>query len=147
MSGASRFLERWSRLKRAAPQRAVPAAELPPLDSLDADADLTAYLREEAGEALRRQALKKIFSDPRLNVMDGLDVYIDDYSVADPIPEEMLAQMNQARLLFRDETADDAGEAPPQEAAPPDQPTVAVAAGDDAAASAEARSEKEKQTT
>jgi len=31
--------------------------------------------------------------------MDGLDIYIDDYSVADPIPESMLRQMVGAKLL------------------------------------------------
>ena len=42
------------------------------------------------GEDVRRAALKKLFSDPRFNVMDGLDVYIDDYSKTEPIPPEML---------------------------------------------------------
>ena len=31
--------------------------------------------------------------------MDGLDVYIDDYSVGVPIPKSMLRQMVQARSL------------------------------------------------
>ena len=31
-------------------------------------------------ESLKRQALRKLFADPRFNVMDGLDVYIDDYT-------------------------------------------------------------------
>lgn len=106
MSDVARFLRRWSRMKRAAVHTSPPTAALPPLAELDADADLGAYLREEVGEALRRQALHKLFSDPRLNVMDGLDTYIDDYSIADPIPAQMLAQMNQARAWFGDDTTD-----------------------------------------
>ena len=30
--------------------------------------------------------MKKLFSDPHFNVMDGLDTYIDDYGKPDPIP-------------------------------------------------------------
>jgi hypothetical protein len=53
--------------------------------------------------------------------MDGLDIYIDDYSIADPIPPEMLAQMNQARgLLFDDAPGE---EEPGQAAAPCDNLT------------------------
>jgi hypothetical protein len=43
--------------------------------------------------------MKKLFTDPRFNVMDGLDIYIDDYSIADPIPESMLRQMAGAEFL------------------------------------------------
>lgn len=98
MSGVARFVARWARLKHQAPVAA--AKKLPPLDSLAADADLSAYLGQEVEAGLRRQALRRIFSDPALNVMDGLDVYIADYSLADPIPTAMLAQLNQARVLF-----------------------------------------------
>jgi len=57
----------------------------------------------EVDPELRRKALKTLFQDPRFNVMDGLDVYIDDYSKPDPLPEGWLEKMNQvARLgIFR----------------------------------------------
>ena len=50
--------------------------------------------------------MKKLFSDPHFNVMDGLDTYIDDYGKPDPIPLSMLRRMNQAAVLglFDDET-------------------------------------------
>lgn len=107
---SSRFLERWSRLKKAAADTST--AEIPDaaalLEQLGPDSDFTVFLREEVSEAVRRQAMKTLFADPHFNVMDGLDIYIDDYSLADPIPEEMLATLNQARgLLF-----DQPGEAP-----------------------------------
>ena len=49
--------------------------------------------------------MKKLFSDPHFNVMDGLDTYIDDYGKPDPIPLSMLRRMNQAAVLglFDDE--------------------------------------------
>lgn len=97
------FLERWSRLKKAADR--VEAAEIADAESLLAnltpDSDFGQFLRQEISEEVRRKAMKTLFADPRFNVMDGLDIYIDDYSVSEPIPEAMLATLNQARgLLF-----------------------------------------------
>jgi hypothetical protein len=48
---------------------------------------------------VKNAAMKKLFADPHFNVMDGLDVYIDDYSKSDPIPPEMLKQLTSARFL------------------------------------------------
>jgi hypothetical protein len=76
----------------AAPQSiAGSAAPLPPVESLTFDSDFTAFLRPEVDPKLQRAALKQLFRHPRFNVMDGLDVYIDDYTRADPIPPDMLA--------------------------------------------------------
>lgn len=102
---------------QAVPAGAAPAeAALPPVESLDLEADFTAFMREEVSEGLRRAALRKLFSDPHFNRMDGLDIYIDDYTVADPIPEDILKRMTQFETLFAEPRADDAespsGEAP-----------------------------------
>ena len=32
--------------------------------------------------------------------MDGLDIYIDDYSVSEPLPPAMLEQLEQARKII-----------------------------------------------
>lgn len=109
------FLSRWSRLKReggetkdVAPAQAggqsskpepSPPPPLPPVESLTPDSDFTPFLREGVEEALKRKALKTLFQDPRFNVMDGLDVYIDDYSKADPLPPGWLEKMNQVTRL------------------------------------------------
>lgn len=72
---------------------------LPPVESLSFDSDFSAFMQPHVDGALRRQALKTLLNDPRFNVMDGLDVYIDDYSKPDPLPEGWLEKMNQfARL-------------------------------------------------
>jgi hypothetical protein len=68
---------------------------LPPIESLHFDSDFTAFLRPEVDEKLKRAALKQLFRDPRFNVMDGLDTYIDDYTKADPIPTDVLAGLLQ----------------------------------------------------
>ena len=80
---------------------AVPApAPLPPVESLTFDSDFTAFLKADVDESLKRAALKKLLRDPRFNVMDGLDTYIDDYSKPDPIEPEVVKQLMQARFLF-----------------------------------------------
>jgi Protein of unknown function (DUF3306) len=110
------FLSRWSRLKQtggeaevaeplpvAAPIDAenpvIPAAQnapiseeivqnLPPIESLNSESDYAAFMQPKVPDALKRQALKKLFAEPQFNVMDGLDVYVDDYSISVPIPDD-----------------------------------------------------------
>jgi hypothetical protein len=97
-----RFFERWSRLKKAADK--LSTAEIEDAESLlanlTADGDFGQFLRQEVSEEIRRKALKTLFADPQFNVMDGLDTYIDDYSISEPIPPEMLATLNQAKAFF-----------------------------------------------
>ncbi len=72
----------------------VPAAEaLPPVESLTFDSDFRAFLQPAVAEDVKRAAFKKLFSDPRFNVMDGLDIYIGDYTLADPMPAGMLDKL------------------------------------------------------
>jgi hypothetical protein len=108
------FLSRWSRVKteardaEAAPPATAPATpradneppELPPVDELTIDSDFSGFFHPKVDEDLRRSALRKLFSDPHFNVMDGLDTYIDDYSKTEPIPAAMLASLKQARQIF-----------------------------------------------
>ncbi|TMH60590.1 MAG: DUF3306 domain-containing protein [Betaproteobacteria bacterium] len=113
--GSERFsLSRWSRRKLAAATEApaapasaslaVPAPasgapvstaalELPPVESLTFDSDFTAFLQPGVDDELKRAALKQLFRDPRFNIMDGLDTYIGDYTKADPIPPDIVADL------------------------------------------------------
>jgi len=121
------FLSRWSRRKIAArapapaaapppealaPQAVPPAAPLvsgdapvpeprplPPTESLTFESDFTAFMQAGVDATVRRTALKTLLNDPRFNVMDGLDVYIDDYSIADPLPAGWLEKMTQNQRL------------------------------------------------
>ncbi len=74
-------------------------APLPPIESLTSESDFVPFMQAEVDPGLKRQAFKKLIEDPRFNVMDGLDVYIDDYSKPDPLPEGWLAKMNQMKHL------------------------------------------------
>ena len=73
---------------------------MPALDKLTPDSDYRGFFHPKVDEKLRRAALRKLFSDPHFNVMDGLDVYIDDYSKPDPLPAGMLAQLKQAQKIL-----------------------------------------------
>ncbi len=114
-----RFLSRWSRRKletKETQPAALPAAELPaaapaaspapktepaaPASPQHMSSEYREFFDPKVDEKLRRMALRKLFSDPHFNVMDGLDTYIDDYAKPDPIPEAMLRQLNQAKALF-----------------------------------------------
>jgi hypothetical protein len=140
MSDDENFLSRWARLKREtarpapaapAPADAPPEQPLPPLESLDFASDFTAFLQDKVEESVKRAALKKLFHSPEFNVMDGLDVYIDDYGAPDPIPPEMLSRLAHAReMLFgRDAQQETSPEATslPRERAPQEQAQGAAA--------------------
>ncbi len=90
----------------AAPPVEQPAP--PTLDDVAAltpESDYTRFVARDVDAPVRNAALKKLFTDPHFNLMDGLDTYIDDYGIPDPLPEGMLRQMAQAQFLglFRDE--------------------------------------------
>ena len=82
---------------------AAPVVPLPPVDSLRGIAsEYRDFLKPGVDEALKRAALKKLFNDPHFGfaAMDKLDIYIDDYSIEDPIPEALLRKLNQSKSLF-----------------------------------------------
>ena len=95
----------------APPVQSVSPAATPPRDewpppptladvaTLTRESDYSRFVAPEVDGEVKNAALKKLFGDPRFNVMDGLDVYIDDYSKPDPLPASMLRQMAQAAFL------------------------------------------------
>jgi len=85
-----------------APASGAPAQELPTLadvERLTPASDFKPFVARGVAPGVRNAAMKKLFADPHFNVMDGLDTYIDDYSVSDPIPVAMLRQMASAKFL------------------------------------------------
>lgn len=79
-----------------------PAPALPTLQdahALTPGSDFQPFMQHGVGAEVRNAALKKLFADPHFNVMDGLDIYIDDYSLPDPLPAGMLREMASAQFL------------------------------------------------
>jgi hypothetical protein len=68
---------------------------------------------------VKNAALKKLFTDPHYNVMDGLDIYIDDYGKPDPLPAGMLRKMAQSKFLGLFDDEDETTESPKKEAGVP----------------------------
>jgi len=102
------FLKRWSRLKQQAPierPAETPKPSLPPVEELKPESDFSGFMHPKVEDALRRVALKKLFSgDPHFNLPDPFEPFSGDWTVGEPIPEKMLKAMNQARtLLLSDE--------------------------------------------
>ena len=102
------FLTRWSRRKKEQPQpveekAAVPEKPLPPVENLTPESDFSGFMNPKVEDALRRVALKKLFSDPHFNLPDPYEAYSGDWTGGEPIPQEMLAALNQAQRLLFDE--------------------------------------------
>lgn len=77
-----------------------PPPTIEDVEKIDVKApDFSAFMRPDVDPAVQQAALKKMFSDPHFNVMDGLDIYIDDYTKSEPIPLDMLKRMRQSELL------------------------------------------------
>lgn len=135
-----RFLSRWSRRKASArveeetehiasskvtdetsrrppsvPETIVEKtdADMPPVESLDADSDYAQFLSPKVSEQLRRTALRKLFHLPRYNVMDGLDTYIADYRhyapLGDIVTADMRHEMERQAEAVRDAAEQQAG--------------------------------------
>jgi hypothetical protein len=104
-----------------APQAATRApAELPTLADvarLTHESDFSRFVGRNVGTDVRNAAMHKLFSDPSFNVMDGLDIYIDDYSKPEPLPAALARQLASANFmnLFGDSDRGQSGarEAPP----------------------------------
>jgi hypothetical protein len=140
------FLSRWSRRKagqapaepvpqsvpmpvpEALPQAdaAAPAAQaepsLPPPTLEDvkqltpSTSDFSRFVAPDVDETVKRAALKTLFSDSHFNRMDGLDVYIEDYTQFTPVSQSVLRRMVQSEALglWREERTPK----PPSEAKP-----------------------------
>ncbi len=112
--GDESLLDRWSRRKRevameasdVGERAAVPAAEvptqaqaeltdadMPPLESLDEHADYSGFFSPKVSEALRQQALQKLFRSACFNVCDGMDDYADDFTQFEKLGEVITADM------------------------------------------------------
>ena len=101
-----------------APPVAPPAPTLADVAELTSQSDYTRFVAQGVAPEVKNAALKKLFTDPHFNVMDGLDTYIEDYGVPDPLPEGMLRKMVQSKMLQLFD--DDPEEAPAVVAAPPE---------------------------
>lgn len=110
-----------------------PKPEAPPLTlddvaRLTTDGDFKPFMARQVPAEVRNAAVKKLFTDPHFNVMDGLDIYIDDYSKPSPLSAADMAQMVSAQFLKLVDDPNEVKKAPPapvtaERADDPDRPT------------------------
>jgi hypothetical protein len=128
---AERFFHRWARLKnednangaiereapedkssaslsdthRASDASAKQSPTLEEVSKLTASSDYSVFVAKGVDKTVQRLAMKKLFSDPHFNTMDGLDIYIDDYTQPSPLSRTVLASLKHAKdfLVSSDE--------------------------------------------
>ena len=95
----------------------LPQLTLDDVAKLNHQDDFSVFMQSGVDPDVKRAAMKKLFSDPRYNIMDGLDIYIDDYSKPDPIPPEMLRRLVQSQMLNLFKTEEEEKDKPNESAA------------------------------
>jgi Protein of unknown function (DUF3306) len=85
------------------PVAETPAPPPPPTledtQALTPASDFSRFVARDVSPEVRNAAVKKLFADPHFNVMDGLDIYIDDYSKPSPLSAADMAKMVSAQFL------------------------------------------------
>ena len=95
------------------PDTVSPAAVQAPLPTmqdvmaLTKESDYSAFVQPGVDPTVRNAAFKKLFSDPFFNEMDGLDIYIDDYSQPNPLPMSLARKLTSAKVLNLFETPEE----------------------------------------
>jgi hypothetical protein len=87
----------------------------PTLDEAQAltpESDFSRFVGVDVSPDVKHVAMRKLFSDPHFNVMDGLDIYIEDYNKPDPLPLDRLRLMASAKVLGLVQEADEPADKP-----------------------------------
>lgn len=103
----------------ASPPPAVPLdpATLPPIESLTAESDISAFLRQEVPRALREAALRRVWTlDPAIRDFIGPADYAWDFNAPDAMPGFSATLTGDVRRLVAQATGGAVGDAA---AAPP----------------------------
>ena len=159
-----KFLSRWSRRKAEAqsaepapspdastdqtagtdaeqtPDEAAIVADLPDIDSLDKDSDFSAFMKQGVPQALRRQALRKLWKvNPVFGILDGMNEYDEDFTITTAIGESVKTIYQVGKGMVREEeepvTAEAADvESEAADSARPEEPEVTADPDADVAA-------------
>ena len=81
----------------AAPERVLPTLE--DVKQLTPESDFSSFVAQGVSPEVRNAAVKKLFADPRYSMIDGMDIYLEDYSLPSPLSAAMLAKMVSAKTL------------------------------------------------
>lgn len=88
-------------LKESEPSNFKSDEDMTPLEQLTEESNYSDFLSPNVSDALRKQALRKLFHMPFLNVVDELDDYAEDYTkfaaLGDIIPHEMKRMLEREK--------------------------------------------------
>lgn len=82
-----------------ATQEKAPPPTLADVAKLTKDSDFSRFVGGDVSPDVRNAAMKKLFADPHFNVMDGLDIYIDDYSIPSPMSKDFARTLASAKFM------------------------------------------------
>lgn len=100
----------------------VREADLPPLETLHEDSEISMFLSEGISEQIQRQALRRLFHFGKFNVCDGLDDYAEDYTIFQPL-SELFNVKQQLEQITRKSDVPDAQPQPSQATVMPETDT------------------------
>jgi len=83
-----------------APEKVLTDADMQPIETLDESSDFSPFLSPGVSDDLRRQALRKLFSQPDFNITDGLNDYDEDFTRFTGLGSAITHEMK--RLLQRE---------------------------------------------
>ena len=102
------------------PEAPLTDADMPDIETLNADSDFSPFFSEGVSKELRNLALKKLFFSGKFSARDGLDDYDDDFTKFEPLGDTVtsdmkfharrkekarLAELEEQRLLQESEEA------------------------------------------
>ena len=109
------------------PVPAPPPPTLQEAQQLTPASDFRPFVARAVAPEVRNAAFKQLFTDPHFNVMDGLDIYIDDYSKPDPLPLAVARELLAAHFPPAPAPTDSAATAAPNVATAPGPVAQALA--------------------
>ncbi len=84
-------------------------ADMPDIETLDADSDFSGFMSEGVSDELRNLALRKLFRAPVFNIRDGLDEYDEDYTsfekLGDIVTSDMKHRIEMEEQKLREKLA------------------------------------------
>ena len=77
----------------------LPALTLEDVAALTPTSDFSTFVAKGVDSVVKNAAMKRLFADPHYNIMDGLDIYIGDYSTHAPMPQSVIHEITKDGFL------------------------------------------------
>jgi Protein of unknown function (DUF3306) len=91
----------------------VLALTLEDVTALTPASDFSGFVAKGVDTAVKNAAMKKLFTDPHYNIMDGLDIYIGDYSTHAVLPQSVIDEITKDGFLNMFQKDEVPAESPP----------------------------------